>query len=102
MSVDLPAEALPAWGIYREMEETKREHFELLCEINDRREQSGAPPTLAESLRLEELLARHDQKVKAFRLCIMELSENAPEAHRAFVDYLARANARLGADPGTH
>ena len=102
MSGDLPTEALPAWGMYREMEQTKREHFELLCEIDDRREQSGVPPTLAESLRLEELLARHDQKVKAFRLCIKELSEKAPEAHRAFVDYLARANAGLGTDAGTH
>ena len=96
MAAELPLEALPAWRVYCEMEETKREHFELLCEINERRERSGTSPTLAESVRLEKLLQRHDHQVKAFRLCIKELSENAPEAHKALVSHLAAENARLG------
>ena len=102
MAADLPLEALPAWQVYREMEETKREHFELLREINERRERSGTPPTLAESARLEELLRRHDRKVKSFRLCIKELSENVPDAHKALVSHLAAENARLGEDEKRH
>ncbi len=99
---ELPVEALPAWQVYGEMEETKRHHFELLSEINERREQGGPPPSLAESLRLEELLERHDRKVKAFRLCIKELKENAPEAHKALVDRLAAENAKLGSSEREH
>jgi hypothetical protein len=102
MAADLPLEALPAWQVYCEMGETKQDHFELLREINERREQGGASPTLAETVRLEALLKRHDLKVKAFRLCIKELLENAPEAHRALVDHLAAENARLGADDKMH
>jgi len=98
MASDLPLKALPAWKVYCEMGETKRDHFELLSEINERREQGGPPPSLAESARLEELLKRHDDKVKSFRLCIKELLENAPEAHKALVNHLATENAQLGAE----
>ena len=75
---DLPLEALPAWQIYCEMGQTKRDHFELLCEINERREQSGAEPSLAESVKLEELLKQHDHKVKAFRHVMQENSQPQP------------------------
>lgn len=102
MAGELPLEALPAWRVYCEMGETKQDHFELLSEINARREQGGAPPTLAESLRLEELLKRHDHKVKAFGLCIKELKETVPEAYKALVDRLAAENARVGAEGKKH
>ena len=102
MAGELPLEALPAWQAYREMGESKRQHFELLSELNERREQSGTPPTLSESLRLEELLKQHDHKVKAFRLCIKELQENVPGAYKALIDHLAAENARLGAEGKNH
>jgi len=52
---DLPEEAQNAWLAYQAMSESKKTYFTLLQELDMKYKKRGSP-TLAENLRLEELL----------------------------------------------
>lgn len=64
-STDLPEEAQYAWLAYQAMSESKKTYFSLLQELDMKYKKRGSP-TLAENLRLEELLKLHNEKVAEF------------------------------------
>jgi len=61
----LPKEAQKAWDAYQAMGLSKQSHFGFLQEL-DKKYKEGGSPSIAENLRLEELLKVHDAKVAAF------------------------------------
>jgi hypothetical protein len=61
----LPKEAQKAWDAYQAMGLSKQSYFGFLQEL-DKKYKEGGSPSIAENLRLEELLKVHDAKVAAF------------------------------------
>jgi len=61
----LPKEAQKAWDAYQAMGLSKQSYFGFLQEL-DKKYKEGGLPSIAENLRLEELLKVHDAKVAAF------------------------------------
>jgi len=61
----LPKEAQKAWDAYQAMGLSKQSYFGFLQEM-DKKYKEGGSPSIAENLRLEELLKVHDAKVAAF------------------------------------
>ncbi|MCS3904404.1 hypothetical protein J2T55_002440 [Methylohalomonas lacus] len=62
---DLPPEARPAYEAYLAMSETKQAYFSFMVELDEKYKQGGEA-TIAENLKLEQLLDAHDEQVKAF------------------------------------
>ncbi|MGF1528320.1 MAG: hypothetical protein ACFCBW_16200 [Candidatus Competibacterales bacterium] len=85
---ELPAVAQPTWTAYRAMGETKRRHFDLLRQLDDKYSQGGSP-TLAEQARLATLLKAHDAQVETFKRRLAELRQRDPVAHGTLVQALA-------------
>ena len=96
----LPDAALPAWRAYVAMIETKDAHFSCLEEL-ETKYRDGGRRTLAEGRRLEQLLAKHDAQVHAFRQSVAALQREDLAAHHALLMHIRRANADLGSAP-TH
>lgn len=77
---DLPQQARPAYDAYIAMSETKQAYFSFMVEL-DQKEKSGEQITLAENLKLEQLLKDHDEKVTAFNEA-MQAMKDMDEASR--------------------
>ena len=91
----LPDAALPAWRAYEAMLGTKDAHFSFL-EALEIKYRDGGRRTFAEGRRLEQLLAEHDEQVRAFRRSIMALQQEDLAAHHALLVHIRHANADLG------
>lgn len=89
-SKKMPEAAAPAWQAYRTMEKTKRDHIELLSQI-EQRERHGGPRTFAEQVRLDRLLESHDDAVLRFRRAMQELAGDKA-AHGVFLEHLQKHN----------
>lgn len=76
---DLPIEIRPAYEAYLAMAETKQAYFSYMTEL-DQKQKNGGEITLAENLKLEQLLKEHDEKVTAFNEAMQEMSESARHA----------------------
>jgi hypothetical protein len=61
----LPEEAQSAWLAYQAMSESKKTYFSFLLELDQKYKQGGTS-TIAENLRLENLLQLHNEKVAEF------------------------------------
>ena len=61
----LSSAAQLAWLAYQAMGDSKKMYFNFLQEL-DRKYHKGQSPSIAENLKLESLLASHDEKVRAF------------------------------------
>ncbi len=96
--VALPAAAYPAWHAYRAMQASKEAHFAALAEAHAAR--SSAAPRLAQAAHREQLLAAHDDAVKAFARAMQALAGRDAEAHRELVAIIARLNAAVGGPSG--
>ena len=94
----LPEAALPAWRAYEAMLRSKDDHFSFLARLEDKY-RDGGRRTLAESRRLEQLLAGHDLRVRAFRAALAALQRSDLAAHQALVEHLRLSNAGLGDAP---
>lgn len=80
----LPAQALPAWRAWVQMQRSKRNHFAFMRDLEDKYPpKSGQKPALAEGLHLQALLDIHDEKVKAFSAAMQEI--NDPETRMALI-----------------
>ncbi len=77
---DLPAEVRPAYEAYLAMSETKQAYFSFMVEL-DEKYKEGGEATIAENLKLEQLLQAHDEQVKAFNETMAE-ARNLDEAVR--------------------
>ncbi len=89
----LPEEAEAAWRAYQEMSKSKNQYFNFLQGLDQKYKQGGSP-SIAENLRLEELLKVHDKNVVAFSQA-MNAVENK-EAREALLQKLASTNTALG------
>ncbi|MBI4005793.1 MAG: hypothetical protein HY356_03915 [Gammaproteobacteria bacterium] len=89
----LPEEARAAWQAYQEMGKSKTQYFNFLQEL-DQKYKEGGSPSIAENLRLEELLKVHDKNVTAFSQA-MNAVENK-EAREALLQKLGSTNTTLG------
>ena len=94
----LPDAARPAWRAYEAMLRSKDDHFSFLARLEDKY-RAGGRRTLAESRRLEQLLAGHDLRVRAFRAAVAALQKADLSAHRTLVEHLRLSNAGLGDTP---
>ena len=93
---ELPAAAAEAWLCYVAMTDSKSAHYEYL-ESLEVKYQNGGIRSLAETARLENLLADHNQCVNAFVAAQKSLATTDVEAHRQFVRFLSESNAQIGA-----
>ena len=85
MTDDLSPETAAAWQAYQSMCGSKDEYFSLLQAL-DEKYKNGGEPGIAESLKLEQLLSRHDQKVKAFNQAMAAVTD--PGAKQQLVELL--------------
>lgn len=76
----LPAMAQPAYKAYLAMSESKEAYFSFMLEL-DQKYKQGGEATIAENLKLEQLLKAHDEQVKAFNKA-MESFKSMDEATR--------------------
>ena len=95
----LPETAEHAWHAYEEMLGSKTAHFSYLQQLEDKY-RHGGQRSLAEGAHLNQLLAAHDARVKAFRLAITELSQLDLSAHQTLIEHIAALNADPDADIG--
>lgn len=77
------------------MQASKDAHFAALAEAK-----RAAAPRLAQAAHREQLLAAHDDAVKAFATAMQALAGRDAEAHRELVTVIARLNADLGGPSG--
>ena len=63
-----------AWQAYQAMGKTKRIYFGFLTEL-DQKYDKNQSPSIAENLKMEELLADHDANVKVFNEAMAEVTE---------------------------
>ena len=83
----LPEAAHPAWDAYLAMEQSKQAHFNFLGELEAKYEQGGYR-TGAETLRLENLLSDHDDRVQTFRRLIKRLQTSDLVAYQALLQHI--------------
>jgi hypothetical protein len=88
----LPQAARAAWDAYVAMHDSKQAHFGYL-EGLERKDETGGRRTLAEELRLHDLLAAHDRCVREFSSLINGLRMRDREAHAALLRQLMALNA---------
>jgi hypothetical protein len=82
------------------MFESKEAHFTFLSALEEKR-QAGRQPTLAETARLEVLLAAHNRCVADFAAATKTLSDNDSEARDVFLRLVAELNRELGGEPSS-
>ena len=61
---------------YRAMSQSKNTYFGFLQEL-DQKYDKNASPSIAENLKLEQLLAAHDEKVKAFNEAMAAVTDKS-------------------------
>ncbi len=78
MSADtpLPPEADAAWQAYLDMGESKEIYFGFLQSLDVKYDKNESP-SIAENLKLEQLLAEHDSRVKAFNTAMSAIEDNS-------------------------
>ncbi len=89
----LSPEAELAWLAYQAMGETKKAYFGFLQEL-DQKYDKNQSPSIAENLKLEQLLKVHDEKVKAFNEAMAAVEE--PSARQALMTKLTSASTLAG------
>ena len=90
----LSAEAEQAWMAYQAMAETKKMYFGFLQELDQKYNKSESP-SIAENLKMEQLLQAHDEKVSAFTQAMANVKEAS--ARQALMTKLTSASAAMGA-----
>jgi len=85
----LPADARQAWEAYLAMRESKQAYFSLLSAVDDKYKTAGQPTT-EENTRLAQLLARHDEQVRAFNAAMAAITE--PASRQALLTKLQEAS----------
>ena len=90
---DLPEDAQTAWDAYQAMGLSKQSHFGFLQEL-DQKYKEGGSPSIAENLHLEDLLKKHDEKVKAFNKAMRSIE--GKEAREKILKKLSADNSTMG------
>ena len=91
----LSPEAELAWQAYQAMGESKQIYFGFLQEL-DQKYDKNESPSIAENLKLEDLLKAHDERVRSFNVTMANVEEE--DARKALITKLTNA-AKVA---GTH
>lgn len=91
----LSPEAELAWQAYEAMGESKQDYFGFLQEL-DQKYAENESPSIAENLKLEELLKTHDERVRSFNVAMANVEDE--DARKALIRKLTHA-AKVA---GTH
>ena len=86
----LSPEAENAWLAYQAMGESKKIYFAFLQAL-DQKYTKNESPSIAENLKLEQLLKTHDSNVTAFNEAMSKVEE--PDARQALMSKLSSASA---------
>lgn len=97
MESDLPETALPSWNAFQAMEQSKRQYFSCLEQL-ERKYENGGTRLLTEEVELESLLAIHDRRVADFSQSVKTLGIEDSEAHKALIARMAAFAASLRTD----
>jgi hypothetical protein len=89
----LSPEAKTAWLAYKAMGESKMMYFGLLQEL-DQKYDKNQSPSIAENLKLEQLLKAHDLNVGAFNDAMSKVED--VDARQALMSLLTSASAISG------
>ncbi len=81
---DLPEQARPVYEAYLAMTETKNAYFSFMVEL-DQKQKDGGEITMAENLKLEQLLQVHDEKVNAFNEAMQSMKDMNTDARNALI-----------------
>lgn len=81
---DLPDQARPAYAAYLAMSESKNAYFSFMVEL-DQKQKNGEEITIAENLKLEQLLKAHDEKVAAFNEAMQSMKDMDEAARHALI-----------------
>jgi len=92
---DTRAAAAPALQAYNAMESTKRRHFDYLNLLESKRKKFNLQATSEESALLASLLEDHDDAVKNFKTCSLELKGSDSAAYQSLFEYIALLNEAL-------
>ncbi len=93
LKADIPEEAQAAWQAYVAMSESKKGYFSFLQALDEKYKHCGSP-SIAENLKLEELLGVHDKNVLAFNEAMSAINDT--EARNALLQALGASNVALG------
>lgn len=88
----LSVEAEHAWLAYQAMAETKKMYFGFLQEL-DKKYNKSESPSLAENLKMEQLLRAHDEKVSVFNKAMANVDD--PSARQTLMTKLTRASVAM-------
>ena len=94
---NIPDGARSAWDAYLAMEKSKQAHFNAL-EALETKYQAGGNRTLAEEMKLQNLLAQHNHRVQAFRSLTRELHTSDLIAYQALIQQITLINTEPGPD----
>jgi hypothetical protein len=86
----LSPEAENAWLAYQAMGESKKTYFGFLQDL-DQKYNKNESASIAENLKLEQLLKVHDTNVSAFNEAMSKVEE--PDARQALMSMLTSASA---------
>ena len=89
----LSEEAQNAWDAYQKMGSSKQEYFNYLQEL-DKKYKEGGTPSIAENLRLEELLKVHDAKVFEFNNAMQAIDDK--KSRELLLKKLTEDAAKIG------
>lgn len=89
----LTPEAETAWLAYKAMGESKKMYFGFLQDL-DQKYNKNESPSIAENLKLEQLLKAHDTNVSAFNEAMSKVEE--PDARQVLMSMLTSASAISG------
>ena len=89
----LGPETTAAWQAWQAMNVSKDNYFSLLQALDEKYKNSGSP-SIAENLKLEQLLGEHDQKVKRFTQAMAAVTD--PEAKQQLLELLKSAAGNKG------
>ncbi|MFT5133288.1 MAG: hypothetical protein ACI9SC_001758 [Gammaproteobacteria bacterium] len=95
LKTPLSPEAEQAWHAYQAMGQTKLGYFGFLQEL-DQKYPKNESPSIAENLKLEQLLSAHDIKVKAFNEAMTNVKDAS--ARQVLLNKLTNDSV----SPGTH
>jgi len=89
----LSPEAELACAFYQAMGLTKNFYFSFLQALDQKYEKNESP-SIAENLKLEQLLKAHDEGVKAFKAAMTRVED--PRAREVLLNKLSTATSTLG------
>lgn len=79
-----------AWQAYNAMFDTKRQHYEFLEILENKKKKFNISPSESDKQKLADYLSQHDSQVKRFTQLAQELKAANPESHINLFKFIAQ------------